>query len=211
LKSESGGTRPEHTPDPESSVQLLERLRNGDGDALELLLARYLRPLQRWAHGRLPSWARTMSDTHDLVQDAIVRVLQHLADFEPEHPGALHAYLRTSVAHRIVDELRRAHRRPPGVELDSDLLSALPSPYDSAASREDRRIFEAALLELRDDDRELVIGRVEWGLTYEELARALGKSSPDAARIGVRRAVVRLAKVMERKRGTDPCREARDQ
>jgi RNA polymerase sigma factor (sigma-70 family) len=142
-----------------------------------------------------------MTDTQDLVQDAIVRVLRHLVNFEPERPGALHAYLRKTVANRIIDELRHAQRQPPGVELESDLISVSPSPFDAAARQEDRGIFEAALLELRDDDRELVIGRVEWGLGYEELGAALAKS-PEAARVGVRRAVVRLAKIMELKRHT---------
>lgn len=188
------------SPHPESSTQLLDRLKSGDEGALELLIARYLVPLRRWAHGRLPAWARTMSDTQDLVQDAIVRVLRQLVTFEPERPGALHAYLRKAVLHRVFDELRRARRGPVGEELEENLPSALPTPYDLAVQQEDRDIFEAALAELRDEDRELIIGRVEWGLEYDEIAAALGKPTPNAARIAVRRAVLRLAEVMDRKR-----------
>src|SRR5829696_8052644 len=44
--------------DPESSLALVERARDGDDEALGRLCARYLPRLQRWAHGRLPSWAR---------------------------------------------------------------------------------------------------------------------------------------------------------
>jgi RNA polymerase sigma-70 factor (ECF subfamily) len=187
-------------PDPESSTRLLERVKGGDQEALEQLVARYLVPLRRWAHGRLPSWARTMSDTQDVVQDGVIRVLRHLATFQPERPGALHAYLRTAVLHRIFDELRQARRVPAGIGLDDDLASTLPSPYELAVKQEDREIFEAALAELRDEDRELIIGRVEWGLDYEEIAAALGKPTANAARVGVRRAVLRLAGVMERKR-----------
>ncbi|MGH9374402.1 MAG: RNA polymerase sigma factor [Vicinamibacterales bacterium] len=165
-----------------------------------MLIGRYLVPLRRWAHGRLPSWARTMSDTQDVVQDAILRVLRHLVTFEPERSGALHAYLRKAVLHRIFDELRHAHRSPPGVELDEDLRSALPSPYELAVESEDREIFEAALDELRDEDRELIIARVDWGLDYEDIAVALGKPTGNAARVGVRRAVLKLADIMNRKR-----------
>jgi RNA polymerase sigma factor (sigma-70 family) len=190
-------------PDPESSTQLLDRLRTGDDEALELLIGRYLVPLRRWAHGRLPAWARSMSDTQDLVQDAVVRVLRHLATFEPERKGALHAYLRTAVLHRIFDEVRHAHRVPPGVELDEDLTSRQPSPFELAVGQEDREIFEAALEELREEDRELIIARVEWGLSYEEVAAALGKPTANAARMGVRRAVLRLAEVMNGKRSVD--------
>lgn len=141
-----------------------------------------------------------MSDTQDVVQDAIIGVLRHLATFQPEGPGRFHAYLRKAVLHRIFDELRRAHRHPPGAPLEDGMPSALPSPYEMAALREDHDIFEAALGELRDEDRELVIARVEWGLSYDEIAAALGRPTPDAARIAVRRAVLKLADVMDRKR-----------
>ena len=52
--------------DAESTLQLLERAHAGDDAALETLFARYLKPLQRWASGRLPVWARSAADTHDL-------------------------------------------------------------------------------------------------------------------------------------------------
>jgi RNA polymerase sigma-70 factor (ECF subfamily) len=144
-----------------------------------------------------------MSDTQDVVQDAIIRVLRHLATFQPEGPGALHAYLRKAVLHRIFDELRHAHRYPPGAALEDHMPSALPSPYELAALQEDHDIFEAALAELRNEDRELVIGRVEWGLSYDEIAVALEKPSANAARVAVRRAVLKLAEIMDRKRHGD--------
>jgi RNA polymerase sigma-70 factor (ECF subfamily) len=141
-----------------------------------------------------------MSDTQDVVQDAIVRVLRNLATFEHQRSGALHAYLRTAVLHRIVDELRHAQRVPPGVSLDDTLASTLPSPYEMAVKKEDREIFEAALAELGEEDRELIIARVEWGLSYDDLAVALGRPTGNAARVATRRAVLRLADVMNRKR-----------
>ena len=186
--------------DPESSAQLLERMKGGDDEALERLIARYLTPLRRWAHGRLPLWTRSMSDTQDVVQDAIVRVLRQLGTFEPERPGALHAYFRKAVLHRILDEIRHARRRPAGTSLDDDLATAGPSPYELAVQKEDRDTFELALSEVRDEDRELIIARVEWGLDYEEIAEAVGKATPDAARVAVRRAVLRLAEVMDKRR-----------
>jgi RNA polymerase sigma-70 factor (ECF subfamily) len=195
---------PTTSPDPESSTQLLDRLRTGDDAALDVLVGRYLGPLRRWAHGRLPPWARSMSDTQDLVQDAVLRVLRHLATFEPERSGALHAYLRKAVLHRILDELRHAKRSPPGVQLDEDLKSALPSPYQLAAESEDREVFDAALDELREEDQELVIARVELGLGYEDIAIALGKPTGNAARVAVRRAVLKLAEIMNRKRTRVP-------
>src|SRR5688572_25837589 len=52
--------RPSMTVDPESTFQLIERVRQGDTSALERLFDRHLEPLQRFARGRLPRWARDL-------------------------------------------------------------------------------------------------------------------------------------------------------
>ncbi|HET8645779.1 MAG TPA: hypothetical protein VFO85_09840, partial [Vicinamibacteria bacterium] len=49
---------------------------------IRAMFARYLPLLNRWAAGRLPAWARDLSDTRDLVQDALVGSLKHLDSFE---------------------------------------------------------------------------------------------------------------------------------
>src|SRR6185436_9778066 len=101
----------------DSSVELLLKAQSGDAEALEWLLARYLPRLQRWASGRLPSALRTMLDTGDLVQDAVINALRHLDTLEIRTEGALQAYLRRAVNNRIVDLYRRAARRPSREEL----------------------------------------------------------------------------------------------
>ena len=57
--------------------------------------------------------------------------------------------------------------------------------------------YEQALGRLRPEEREAVIGRVELGMSYEDLAEALGKPTADAARKAAQRALVRLAKEMK--------------
>jgi RNA polymerase sigma factor (sigma-70 family) len=184
--------------DPESSIELLQRWKSGDADALDRLCARYLVPLRKWAHGRLPKYARGMTETQDLVQDAILQALGNLAHFEANRPGALHSYLRTAVINRIRDELRRVHRRPVPTELDEEMPSAVASPLEEAIGQETIERFDAALAELRDEDRELIIARVEWDLDYDEIAAALDKPTPNAARVAVGRALLKLAEAMKR-------------
>ena len=64
-----------------ASMELLVRARSGDANALNDLCARYLPRMQKWAHGRLPAWARGALDTHDLVQDALLQVILRLDSF----------------------------------------------------------------------------------------------------------------------------------
>jgi RNA polymerase sigma-70 factor (ECF subfamily) len=97
---------------------------------------------------------------------------------------------------RVRDELRRHHRRPGAEVLDSQHVDEAPSPQELAIGQEAADRYEAALHTLSDMEREAIVGRVELGLTYEELADLLGKPSADAARKAAQRALVRLAEAM---------------
>jgi RNA polymerase sigma factor (sigma-70 family) len=180
----------------ESSLSPLLRAQQGDGVAVEALMARYLTRLQRWASGRIPARARSLIDTNDVVQDALLGTFQRLEHFAPRHDGALMAYLRTAVANRIRMELRR-HRPGDVFEADADSLPAGdPSPLELAVGRATYARYEQALEQLDDDDRAAVVGRFEMGYSYDALARALNRPSSDAARKLVERAVRRLAALM---------------
>jgi RNA polymerase sigma factor (sigma-70 family) len=179
--------------DAESTFQLLERANAGETAALDALFARYLKPLQRWASGRLPGWARAAADTQDLVQDTLLNAFRKVGTFEPRREGAFQAYLRQAVMNRIRDELRRTKARPATATFDELDHEHGGSPLDDAIGLETFERYEAALARLRADDREAIIGRVELGQSYEELAASLGSPSADAARKTVSRALVRLA------------------
>jgi RNA polymerase sigma-70 factor (ECF subfamily) len=182
----------------ESSVVLVARARNGDAPALEELCTRYLPRLQRWAHGRLPTWARGALDTHDLAQDTLAHVVRRLTEFEPQHDGAFQAYLRQALMNRVRDAIRKAHRRPAGDPLDTAHPSPSPSPLEEAIGQEAMDRYETALQRLKPGDREAIIVRIEMGLSYADAAEALGKPSPAAAHMTVSRALVRLAEEMSK-------------
>ena len=186
------------TESTESTFHLIERARQGDQDALERLFAQHLQPLQRWARGRLPRWARDLADTDDLVQDALAQTFKRLDAFEIRGVGALRAYLRQAVTNRIRDELRRKGRQPIAADLDGMEVDESESPLEQAIGREAVERYERALQRLTPDEREVIIARVEQGYSYEELAEALGKPTSEAARKAARRALLRLAAEMGR-------------
>ncbi len=181
-----------------SSVELVQRARAGDDRALDRLLKRYLPLLRRWASGRLPGWARDVLDTDDMIQETLIKTLRNVKAFEPRHDGALAAYLRQALTNRIRDEVRNAARRPRNEEIAADLSDGRTSPLEAAIGSEALGRYEAALGRLSSDERELVLARVELGLSYEEVARATQKPTADAARMAVSRALVRLATEMDR-------------
>lgn len=179
-----------------STIDLLERFKQGDEVAVGLLVERSLPQLKRWARGRLPQWAREIDDTQDLVQDAVIRALPRLKTFEAEHPGALQAYLRQAITNHIRDEIRKIKRRPPQTELIDNHPDAGLSPLEKAIGQEGLERYEKALAKVRPADREAIVARLELQQSYEEVAIALGKPSADAARMTVARAIKALIGAM---------------
>ena len=180
----------------DTTIRLLQRARSGDRDALDDLFARHIPQLRRWASGRLPRWARDIADTPDLVQETVIETFKRLDTFEPRGAGALQAYLRQAFINRLRNELRRAVKRPPTCEVDSALPDEATSPLEAVIGRETLESYETALNRLEPEERDAVVTRVEFGFSYAEVAEALGKPSPDAARMTVVRALVKLAKEM---------------
>ena len=179
-----------------SSMVLLARAKAGDQHALDELLARYLSRLKHWISGRLPGRCRSLCDTDDLVQETIVRVAKALPDFEVQHEAGLQAYLRQALWNRLREEIRRTANGRDPVELDESLPAAGPSPLEQAIGSQALERYETALNTLSYDERSAVVGRLEFGYSYAELALMLGRRTPDAARKIVERALPQIAASM---------------
>lgn len=190
--------------DPESSIDLIRLAQTGDNEALNRLFARHVPALRRWARGRLPAVARDVSDTQDLVQEAMKRTVMNFDRFEYRGEGALRAYLHAAVVNLINDHVRRSTRRPVRERLDEQLVDPSRSPLDRAITRETFERFEAALAHLEPQDQQAVRARLELGCSYEEIARLTGHASPDAARMAVVRAVKAVAELMALGRANRP-------
>jgi RNA polymerase sigma-70 factor (ECF subfamily) len=181
----------------DATYQLLKRAKDGDRAALDILFARHIPTLRRWASGRLPRWARDIADTQDLVQETVFQVFKRVEGFEPRGDGALQAYLRQAVMNRIRNEFRSRKRKPPFEPLDEQAAAERTSPLEAAIRQEQLDRYDAALSRLSLQERDLIVARLEMGLTYEEMAEALGKPSWNAARMATARALLRLAEELK--------------
>jgi len=189
------------SPPREATIDLLDRYRGGDAEALDLLLARNLAPLLGWAAGRMPRGARDRGDTEDLVQETVLKALPHLETFEYRGEGAVQAYLRGALMNRIRNEYRRVALRPRPVTVDTAIEHRGRSPLEEAIGRDATEDYEQGLATLAEADRELVILRLELDYSFAEIAAATGRPSPDAARMATSRAVLRLAQAMRHGQG----------
>lgn len=179
-----------------TTLDLLVRARAGHAPALDELCARYMARLSRWAHGRLPRHSRSLLETADLVQEAIVRTVQRLDRLELEHDGSLQAYFRQAIMNRIRDQVRAGRGREHAPEAAAALPAPGPSPLESVLNRETLEQYEAALARLTEEEQLGIHLRLELDYSYAQIAEALAKPSPDAARMTVNRAIGRLAREM---------------
>ncbi len=178
------------------TVELIERARAGDLNAVNAILQRCLPSLKRFAHGRLPQSARGYQDTNDLVQDAALNAMKHLDTFEPRHVGAMQAYLRRSVINRICDEVRRVNRNPPPSELPEDVSAESISAEEALIGKEAFERYRQALKKLNARERELIVARIELQWNVREIAQRFNFSTEDAARMAATRALRKLTAEM---------------
>ena len=127
-----------------------------------------------------------------MVQSGVIRTLKQLDLFEPRTVGGLQAYLRQSVLNRIRDGARKLMRRGITVQIPENISDHGLDPETQAIVEERSPRFLTALRQLRQEDRQVIIWRLELGYSFKEIAEQLNKSSPDAARMHYPRAVARL-------------------
>jgi RNA polymerase sigma factor (sigma-70 family) len=197
MSGDPDDSTPEHAG-PESTIVLLRRARTGDHEARDRLFRRLTPIVLRWAHGRLPVWARYRCDSDDLVQDALMATVKSLHRIDAGGSAEFYAYLHKTLQNRILDEISRAKHRPRASGEPEEALA--PSPLETLLDAEALERYQRALASVTPEDQAAILVRIELGMSLEETAAELGKPSADAARMAVSRAVKRLVEAMQRER-----------
>ena len=162
---------------PVDDGDLVAAARRGDRDAFRTLFERYHRRAYSLAFGVV----RDQDDALDVVQDAFIKAHKYLDKFEGN--SSFYTWLYRIVMNLAIDHLRK-HRRARPVELDEATLTdiaLLPKllgdhPGRALLDKEIRARIDDALTELSDNHRAVLVMRELEGLSYEEMARAMGCS-----------------------------------
>jgi RNA polymerase sigma-70 factor (ECF subfamily) len=181
----------------DATADLVARIRGGDQVALEMLINRILPSLRRIGHKRLAGHARSLLDIDDLVQDALVSLVRRLPHFVCQTPGSLLAYLQRVIVNRIIDATRKRASQGEWTALPDECAGQAVSPLQRVIDKEEMLRYRAAMLRLKPRDRQLIVMRIEYGLTYPEIATQLRVPSPNAARVALIRAMARLVSALE--------------
>lgn len=197
------------TPPPRWSTstgddELVGAARQGDRDALEVLLRRH--------HDRILVLCRRMcrdrGDADDAAQEALVAIVRGLPRFDGTASFSTWSYRVATNA--CLDQLRRRGRRPvPADTSDHHEATgpavqrpAAPDPADAAVTAEQRGTLQDALDQLPEEFRLPVVLRDVADLDYVEIGERLGLA-PGTVRSRIARGRAKLAALLDLERAVD--------
>lgn len=200
--------------EPVGHAELVERIREGDREALGQLFAFYRPRLWRMITFRLHPGLQGRIDADDVLQDAWLRAIDRIDHFFEGAGESSFLWFRSVVIQTLVD-LHRFHlgaqKRSTARELslgsgwgtDSTssclafhLSDSARSPSSNASRAELTRQLDSVLLGMNEVDREILALRHFESLNNGEVARLLGLTE-QAASVRYVRALGRLKHILE--------------
>lgn len=200
--------------DPQHTQVLLDRVRGGDEAAINGLLARHREAIKRMIDRRMDRVVQHRVDASDIVQDVMLEANRRLGDYLANPTMPFQLWLRHMARDRLIDAHRR-HRVAANRSVDREVSMPRPGPDDrstddvvagiadreltpaaAATWHELERRFAAAVEQLDEDDRQIVLLRHFEHLSTADAAAALGLSKP-AAGMRYLRAMRRLRVLLD--------------
>ncbi len=126
-------------------------------------------------------------EAEDIVSETFVRLWGSRDSLQV---ATMKAYLLTIARNVYVSRRRRSKRYEP---LSDSPHDSSPSPYEQAETKDELGVMKSAIAELPEGERTAFLLRTQCGLSYEEIARALGIGL-SAAKVRVHRSRIKLAK-----------------
>ncbi len=162
--------RPAGSEEP-GDQSLMLAYAGGDMQAFSELYARHRTPLYRFLLRQVKNSA--LAD--EFFQDVWQRVIAARTDWKPDAPFGAWLY---RIAHNRLNDHWRAQKHRPMAPGDADeriaRIADHATPERSLSEFEQRRRLQLALDELPDDQRSVVLLRLEQELTLEEIGEITG-------------------------------------
>jgi len=170
-------------------IHLIESAKNGDADSFGLIYELYADLVFRFIYSQLSHY----QDAEDLTEEVFLRIWRSLDSYE--HKGIpFIAYVFRIARNAVIDHYRQASRNQNQIPFEDQLIGHTKyEPEQQAALNSVQKEIRARLKDLREDYRNVLVLRFFSGLTTEETAQALGKSS-GAVRVLQHRALAALRK-----------------
>src|SRR4051812_34836653 len=150
-----------------TDAELIQRWKGGDQRAATTLVERHSPALARFA---VSCGAR--EDIDELVQDTFVRAFNSLEGFRGE--SSFRTWLLTIERRLLLDRRRSEKRRKDRVEIQEGDAATSFDALDGMLADESQRRLSEAVTRLSPTQRQVFTLRVAEGLSYKEIADAVG-------------------------------------
>ncbi|MEQ9411282.1 MAG: sigma-70 family RNA polymerase sigma factor [Fuerstiella sp.] len=198
----------------ETERKLIDRVINGDEDALATLFSQHRDRLWRMVNFRMDPRLHGRVDADDILQEAWLSVVQRIDHFLSDASRSIFVWFRLITSQTMVDIHRRhlgTQKRNAAIEfsinkgwssestsfsLSFHLLGHLTSPTQAALREELSQQLKTALASMQEIDREVLALRHFEQLSNRETAQILGISD-QAASDRYMRALARLKGVLK--------------
>ncbi len=165
---------------PDIDAPLIERVKQGDARAFEMLVVKYQRRIERLI-GRM---VRDVDIVPDIAQETFIRAYRALPQFRGESAFYTWLYrIAVNTAKKALMELKRDPLVTESARASRDEddetsrveneLSSGETPESILASRQVATTVNAAIEALSDDLRQAITLREIEGLSYEEIAEVM--------------------------------------
>jgi RNA polymerase sigma-70 factor (ECF subfamily) len=171
-------TDPGQSSDDRRDIELIARWKAGDESAARELVERHATPLARFAIS-----CGAIADTgevDELVQDTFVRAFASLDGFRGD--SSLRSWLFSIERRLLLDRRRSERRRGDAVEIREDHTATEYDALDTLVASETLTRLQVAIERLTPMQKEIFALRVNEGLSYKEIAYAIG-TTEGAARV----------------------------
>ena len=184
-----------------SSQGLIERIKDGDREALSALFEKHRPRLAVLIHYRISPELRSFFEVDDILQEAFLEAFRDFDQFTYQSPGSFMSWLARIADHVMADLARSQGRQKRHaaemLRFRSESNPLGPEPLDSKtpsrilAEEEGLRRLLAKLNSLPENYRQAILLMKVEGLSTQEAAARLGKSN-DATALLLHRALKRF-------------------
>jgi RNA polymerase sigma-70 factor (ECF subfamily) len=189
--------RPFALPSDERFETLLRAARGGDSNSLGRLLQSFRDYLLLVARRELATDLQSKVGPSDVVQDTFLQAQHGFAAFQGQTAVELAAWLQRMLRHNLVHCARRYRLDDPrgqGREValapgslegtaEGPLVAETPTPSKWAMAQEREELLRQALARLPEAYQQVIVLRHREGGSFEEIGRALQRSSEAARKL----------------------------
>lgn len=185
------------------TTRLLRQARDGDPESLNHLYRRIGNRLNAVVRLRLGQGLAGLVEVEDVIQEVLIRASANLGSFEKDNSRSLFAWLAI-IAGNVIRDLAAFHQRDKrdlrktlrGEERVDDLVARHRSALSGLIRDQQMDQLEAAMAQLEEGDRQVILLRYFEERSFVEMASILEKRE-DACRMMFSRAMARLTIQMQ--------------